>query len=110
MNEREPDLQATFAEAGPDPVTNGFTDQVMERTDSMKHRTLVRRLIIGSVLAVLAVPLQDFALATAQTLAVQLVQIDGQLIGLLLAPINTVGGLLSMVLLGIRAMHPRLFS
>jgi len=43
-------------------------------------------------------------------LIVSLVRIDNQLVATLLAPINSVGGVLSVTLLLIRAAHKRLFT
>ena len=108
--DRDPQLQALFAQAYAEPAAQPFTEQVLRETDGLRRRALIRRIGLAVLLMLIAIPLEDFALEFAQLLIVSLVEVDNQLVGELLAPINSVGGALSLTLLGIRAAHKKLFT
>jgi len=105
-----PRLQALFADPGQEMAGEAFTAQVMTQTDKLKRRKVIRRLCVGLLFALLAVPMQDIAMATTHVLVRSLIEVDDSLLAQILAPVNTVGSLLSFVLLGLRLLHNRLFS
>jgi hypothetical protein len=109
-DEREPSLQAAFANATRELAEDPFLTRTMQRTDTLTRRRVVRRIGIALLLGLLAMPLQDFALAVTPVLAQSLIDLDAGLATQLLAPVNSVAGLLSMVLLTLRAAHRRLFA
>ena len=109
-DDRDPALQALFSDASEDLISDAFTEQVMLQADRLKRRAIGVRASAALALALLGIPLQDVALELTEVLILTLVAIDNSLVAQLLAPINTVGGLLSLVLLVIRAVHRRLFS
>ncbi len=108
-SERDPQLQAWFAEVAEVPAGDDFTARVMGQTRRLRRRRIVRRVSLGLGLALLAVPLQDVAVALTHVLVITLVDLDNALLATLLAPVNTVGSVLSAVLLLLRAGHRRLF-
>jgi hypothetical protein len=112
--DQDPNLQALFAQPADDlaeaPVSDAFTKDVMQQTDRLKRRRIILRVCLALALALLSPPLQDFGLAMAQTLVQSLVDVENRLLAQALAPLNTVGGLLSVVLLILRAAHKRLFT
>ena len=109
-DEFNPALQAAFRTAEQDMAGEAFTTQVMTQTDKLKRRRIIRRICVGLLLALLAVPMQDIAMATTHVLVLSLIEIDDNLLAQILAPVNTVGSLLSFVLLGLRLFYKRIFS
>lgn len=109
MEDRDPHLATLFAEAAAAAPEATFAGVVVQRTNVARRRRIARRIAIGVLLSLIAVPLQDLVLASALVLAVQLVEMEAGLVAQLLAPINSVGGLLSAVLLTLRASHRRIF-
>ncbi|MDA1076388.1 MAG: hypothetical protein O3A63_16765 [Proteobacteria bacterium] len=111
----DPFVQNLFGEAFPfesGPVEtddDAFTRQVLAQTDRMKRRKLLFRIALVLALAIVAVPMQDLVIGLTHVLVQSVFSIEDRLIAQLLAPINTVGTLLSAVLFSIRAVHKRLF-
>ncbi len=105
-----PALQAAFANARQDMAGEAFTTRVMTQTDKLKRSKIIRRLCVGLLFALLAVPMQDIAMASTHVLVLSLIEIDDSLLAQILAPVNTVGSLLSFVLLGLRLFYKRIFS
>jgi len=109
-DDREPSLDALFAEARRELPPDGFLTQTLRRTDALKRRLFMRRVAIGAALSLLAMPLQDFALAATPVLMHSLIDLPTGWVAQMLAPANSVAGLLSAVLLTLRAAHRRLFT
>ncbi len=105
-----PALQAAFRTEEQDIAGEAFTTQVMTQTGKLKRRKIIRRICVGLLFALLAVPMQDIAMVTTHTLVLSLIEIDDSLLAQILAPVNTVGSLLSFVLLGLRLFYKRIFS
>lgn len=102
-------LAAAFGQREPtyDPR---FTTQVMHLTRQQRWRRNGMRALKGLVLFLVCIPLQDVALAFGALAMVELVEIEHQLAATLLAPVNSLGGVLTFVLLVLRFVHGRLFS
>ena len=109
-DERDPQLQALFAAQAKELPAEPFTANIVAEVNRRRRRAIVWRVLIALTLALLSIPLKDVALQFTQLLVVALVEIENQLVAQLLAPINTVGGLLSVTLLLMRAAHRRLFT
>jgi hypothetical protein len=103
-------LQRMFAGTDLELAGDNFTTEVMSHADRLKRRRLIRRVLLGFAFALIAIPLEDIGLVLAQFLLSSLVEIDDSLAAELLAPINSVGSLLSFVLLSLRVAHKKLFS
>jgi len=99
-----------FANANLELAGDAFTSEVMSRADKLKRKVIIRRILVGIAFALMAIPLEDFVLVLTQFLILSLVELDNNLVAELLAPVNSVGGLLSFVLLTLRIAHKRLFS
>ena len=108
--DRDPILDRLFSELDDDLPGEEFTGEVMVQTDRAKRQKIARRIALGALLGLLAIPLEDFALASAHVLAVTLIDLEAGLAAQLLAPVNTVGSLLSVILLGLRIAHKRIFA
>ena len=109
-DDHDPTLDELFSEFDDDLPGEQFTGEVMVRTDRAKRWIVARRIALGILLGLLAIPLENFALAFAHILAVTLIDLEHGLVAQLLAPVNTVGSLLSVVLLGLRIVHKRIFA
>jgi hypothetical protein len=109
-DDHDPTLDELFSEFDDDLPGEQFTGEVMVRTDRAKRWIVARRVALGILLGLLAIPMENFALAFAHVLAVTLIDLEHGLVAQLLAPVNTVGSLLSVVLLGLRIVHKRIFA
>lgn len=105
----DPALEEVFSNAKEALSGDMFTERVVQRTHALKRRAMAGRAALALALALLGIPVQDVALELSQVLMVTLVPIANTLAAQLLAPVNTAAGLLSVVLLVIRAAHRRLF-
>jgi hypothetical protein len=110
IDDLNPALQNVFENARQDIADEAFTTQVMAQADTLKRRKMIRRLCVGLLFALVAVPMQDIALATTHILVLSLVEIDDSLLAQVLAPVNSVGSLLSFVLLCLRLFYKRIFA
>lgn len=86
-----------------------FTRQVTDKTARLRRRNILLRFLLMIVLSTLAVPVQDLAISLSQLVMVNLVPLENSLAAQLLAPVNTVGSLLSLLILTIRLLHKRIF-
>ncbi len=103
-------LQKIFADSDLELAGDTFTTEVMSHADRLKRRRIVRRVMLAFVFALIAIPLEDIGLALARILLSSLVEIDDNLAAELLAPVNSVGSLLSFVLLSLRLAHKKIFT
>ena len=109
-DELDPQLQALFANNHQNSGDAVFTERVMPQVDRLRRRKFMMRAILAMIVATFAVPFKDGALALSQVMIVSLIELEAGLVAELLAPINSVGGVLSIVLLILRATHKRLFN
>ncbi len=97
----------------PDNVTDTqdaiFVGTVMAGVTRLKRRRRIGKALLALSLMLVGVPLQDLALGLSELLMVTLLPVSDGIAGQLLAPVNTVGALLSAVLLGLRVFYKRLF-
>ncbi len=108
--DRDPQLAALFQAQPPAAADDSqFMRSVNGRVLRLRRQRRYMRLTAGILLAVLMMPLQDVALAVSELMITTLFSIENALAAQLLAPVNTVGALLSAVLLALRAVHRRLF-
>ena len=85
-----------------------FVDIVSQQTRSARRQRLLRRVMLTGMLALLAIPGQDLAMVFTEVALTELVRLDNVLVSVLLAPVNTVGGVLSLVLFTLRMVYRRL--
>ena len=105
----EQSIKALFDDAETPLSDDTFTKNVLTEAEQVKRRLLIRRILIGVAVFALSIPLEDFVLALSQVLLVSLYELPDSLASQILAPINSVGGLLSVIVLSMRLMHKRLF-
>lgn len=85
-----------------------FTDSVMAEARRLRRRKIALRVLLAVLLALISIPAQDLGMAIAQVAMVQLVEINNQIAAEVLAPINSLGGVLSAVLLFLRTVYRRM--
>ncbi|NIP18552.1 MAG: hypothetical protein GWM87_10615 [Xanthomonadales bacterium] len=99
MNEQlENHLRAMFAEAERQHDGREFTGRVMAQTRFARYRkpalVLGITLVVAVCMLLVAPPLRSFTMLVAQGLTTSLVDMGDGWLGILLAPVNTVGSLL----------------
>ena len=105
----EQSIRALF-DAAETPLDDaGFTHRVLSGAEQLKRRLWIRRGLIGVAVFLASIPFEEFIIAVSQMLLVSLVEMPAGVASQLLAPVNSVGGLLSAVLLGMRVAHRKLF-
>ena len=107
---RDSTLQTLFAEATQDLAGEDFTAQVMSGTDKLKRRAVMGRILSGLVIAVLAIPLGDAVVLLSQSLVSSFIDLDDRLLAEILSPLNNVGSLLALGLIGLRIAYRKIFS
>ncbi len=112
-DERDPLLEALFEEARQDLSGDRFTDSVLARVEARRRRVLTGRFAIVVLLVafelLLDAPLQHSLGALAEALNTPLFDTGTQWFGILLAPLNSLAGLVGLVLLAIHFLYRKLF-
>jgi hypothetical protein len=111
--DRDPMLQALFANAEQDLQAEAFTHQVMASARLRKRRTVIGWICIDLVIVIcvwlLAAPLQSVVNLLLPSLTTSLVDLDNRLLAELLLPVNNVASLLALVAIGLRSAYRRFF-
>ena len=84
-----------------------FVVDVKQGMARVSREKLRSRVLLGAGLALLAIPAQDLGLALTFVFATALIPLAPGLVADLLAPLNSVGSVLSLVLLLIRWLYRR---
>lgn len=112
--DRDPTLQALFANTEQDLAGAAFTAQVMAQTDRLRHRAIFGWICAGLVFAafawLLAAPLQAAVSLLTHSLAQSLINLDDGWLAQLLSPINSPMILIALGLIGLRFTYRKIFS
>jgi len=113
-DERDPTLEALFAEARDELDGEMFTARVMQRSRFARYRTAAGWLAAALLLVVgagaLFTPLQEFALLIGQGLTTALIDMGDGWWALVVAPINSVASVLVLLVKGTRMAMARVRS
>ncbi|MDJ0653856.1 MAG: hypothetical protein QNJ40_06875 [Xanthomonadales bacterium] len=109
-HERDPALSGLFANATEDLDGESFTQAVMDETIRLRRRHRMGWIALGVVAVLMAFVMQDLVVDFSQALAHPLFTIDHRLMAEMLAPVNSIGGLLSMAVLALRLAYRRIFN
>lgn len=113
-DDRDPQLQALFANAEEELAGEAFTAQVMAKTRKARNLALIGWVGIGLAVVgcalLLAAPLQDAAHLLMQGLSAPLVTLNDPRAAQMLSPVNNAMILLAVGLLGLRAAYRKLFG
>ncbi|MDH3433192.1 MAG: hypothetical protein OEM60_05010 [Gammaproteobacteria bacterium] len=111
--DRDPVLQSLFVIARQDCTEDEFTKQVTSRIDNLRRRALIGWIAAGLVSAALAVLLTEPVLYTVnlatQILPRSLLDVDDHILARVLAPMNSIAGLVALGLLGLRLAWKKIF-
>jgi len=115
-NERDPMLESLFAEATPDQTLamseNDFIDGVMTNIDSRRRNLLLGRIGIVALIVLFEVllssPLQNSVGVFTTAISTSLVDLNNGWLAMLLEPINSVAGVIGILLFGMHALYRRL--
>ena len=104
----DPKIQILFANSNQDLANDGFAEQVMAKANKNRRVRMASWTGIGLAVVLLAwltaAPMQDMTFLISRELTTSLVQqSDGWLLQIL-APVNSVAGLLALCLLGLQAV------
>ena len=113
MNDvRDPLLESLFVQAERELVDEEFTARVMARVATRRRNVLLGRLAIVALLValelLLSAPLQNSAAVITQVLSTSLVELEGGAVATVVSPINSVAGLIGMLLLGMQFLYRRM--
>lgn len=109
---RDPLLETLFAQARVEVKADDFDEKVMAKVERRRRNVLIGRLALLALLIafefLLAAPLQNSVGVVTAALSVSLINIGNEWLAAMVAPLNSVAGLLGMLLLGLHAIYRRL--
>ena len=111
-SERDPELQSLFDAAKQDLSDAEFTSTVTARMDRRRRQVLVGRVAVVAAIVLLEIVLES-PLRSSMGLAVEvlgrdLVPVGDGWLGFVLAPLNSLAGLVGMTLLGINLLFRKI--
>lgn len=111
-DERDAVLDAMFGAAEQDLPAEEFTVSVMAGVNARRRRLVAGRLSVAVLLILLELlldsPLQNSVGFVTSTLATNLFELEGEWLSFVLSPVNSVAGLLGLLLLGLSVLYRRL--
>ncbi|MDJ0908124.1 MAG: hypothetical protein QNI99_02955 [Woeseiaceae bacterium] len=109
--ERDPKLEALFIQAEENLADDGYVDAVVGSLRRHRRNSLIGRftavLLLVALEFLLSAPFQNSAAAIANALSMSLIDIEGQWLAFALAPLNSVAGLLGMLLIWLHFLYRR---
>lgn len=113
MNEvRDPALERLFSQAETDLVDEAMTNRVMDRLSRRRRNVILGRAgIVVAIIAfelLLSAPLNDRLGAFMRVLSASLIEIEGEWLAAIAAPLNSAAGLIGLLLLGLHLLFRRL--
>ena len=111
-DERDPLLESLFAQADREPADDDFNAQVMAHVERRRRNVLLGRFAIVALLvaleALLSAPLQNSVGVFTQVLSTTLVELQNEWLALVVAPLNSIAGLIGMLLLGLHYLYRKM--
>ena len=110
--ERDPLLESWFAEASVEPAEDDFSQKVMTLVEKRRRNVLLGRVGLIAVLIlfefVLSAPLQNSVGVVAEALSTSLLDVRNEWLAVIVEPLNSVAGLIGMLLLGFHAIYRKI--
>jgi hypothetical protein len=110
-NDRDPILEAMFEKTRPTYEDDGYVERVMAKVDARRRNVMVGRLSIIALIFLLeflpSSPLQNSVGRITQMLGYELVNLDAGWMEMLFAPVNSIAGVVGMLLLGLHVLYRR---
>jgi len=113
MNDaRDPLLESLFAQAESAPADDNFIAEVMANIDKRHRNVFIGRIAIVALLVtfelVMASPMQNFVGVIAETMSTSLIEVTNEWLSTAVAPVNSIAGLMGMLLLGLHTFFRRM--
>ena len=110
-DERDPDLEVLFSQAAQQSPNGDFADRVMSQVDNRRRNILIGRLsvvvLIVSLELLLAAPFSGALGVIAEKLSEPLMNLGDSWTAQLISPLNSVAGVVGMVLLMLHFLYRR---
>lgn len=111
-DERDPLLESLFAQTNIELSDSDFAERVMSMVEKRRRNVLLGRVGIVALLVLLelllSAPLQNSVGAATEALSASLLDVGNEWFAVIVEPINSVAGLLGMLLLGLHAIYRRI--
>ena len=111
-NERDPVLETLFAESKLEINENGFSDQVMDGVEKRRRNVLLGRIALLALLVtfelLLSQPVTHSVGAMTEMLGISLFDIKTDWLANILSPLNSVAGLIGVLLVGLHSLYRKL--
>ena len=111
-DERDPLLESLFAQAESAPADDNFIAEVMANIDKRRRNVFIGRIAIVALFVifelVMASPMQNFVGAIAEVMSTALFEVTNEWLSVAVAPVNSIAGLVGMLLLGIHTLFRRM--
>ena len=111
-NDRDPKIESLFEKAESSFADDAFTDAVNDSLKRRRRRILLGRLAILAALVILEVvlesPLRIYLGVVAEVLGTPLLTMQDSWLAFVLAPINSIAGLVGILLLGLNMLYRRI--
>ena len=106
----DPELAQLFEQAHEPVLGDDFSQQVIKNARNKRHHNWFIAALIMALLFVISEPLQNLGIAVSELLLVELVNMENQFAALVLAPLNSIAGVVSVVVLGMRLFYRQFFT
>lgn len=110
-NERDPVLESLFAQAKTELGENGFGEQVMARVEKRRRNVFLGRIAFVALLVVfellMSAPIQNSVGTMTQALSTSLIEINTGWLAVVIAPLNSVAGLIGVLFVGLHSLYRR---
>lgn len=110
-DERDPLLESLFAQADVEVQANDFDAKVMAKVERRRRNVLVGRVALVALLIafefLLSAPLQNSVGVVTDALSASLLDIGNEWLAVIVAPLNSVAGLLGVLLVGLHTFYRR---
>lgn len=111
-DERDPFLESLFAQATTELDEKMFTEQLRARIEKRRRNVLAGRVTLVALIVmfefVFSAPLQNSVGALTDALSTSLLTIGNEWLAAVVAPLNSVAGILGMLLLGLHTIYMKM--
>jgi hypothetical protein len=110
-DERDPLLERLFAESRSEPADNAFCERVMASVEKRRRNVFAGRMAIVALLLLsellLSAPLQNSFGIITEALGGALVPVTNEWLAMAVEPVNSIAGVIGVILLGLLAVYRR---
>ncbi len=111
-DERDPLLESLFAQSVREPANGNFQTKVMASVEKRRRTVLFGRIAIVALLIALELllssPMQNSVGMMTEALSTSLVEVTNEWLAAAVAPLNSVAGLVGMLLLGVHTLYRKM--